>query len=172
MGWENGAGTGGFAGPAILAIGAPPDALEYRHKHQGHAVIWSGVHSARARLPVLPMITVANRLYVDPAFADRFEARFRDRPRLVDRMPGFVSNQVLRPAAPGDPYVVLTWWESRAAFEAWTTSDEFREGHARSGTLPEEAFTGPNKIEVHEVLQDSARPDLEPEAPGGPLGAH
>lgn len=118
------------------------------------------------------MITVANRLFVDPAFADRFEARFRDRARLVDRMPGFISNQVLRPVNPGDPYVVLTWWESREVFEAWTGSEEFREGHARSGTLPKEAFTGPNALEVHEVLQDSSRPDLDAEAPGGPMRLH
>lgn len=118
------------------------------------------------------MITVANRLYVAPEFAERFEARFRERAGLVDHMPGFVSNQVLRPVNPGDPYVVLTWWESREAFLDWTRSEEFREGHARSGTLPKEAFTGPNKLEVHEVLQDSARPGLEAPAPGGPMKLH
>jgi heme oxygenase (mycobilin-producing) len=118
------------------------------------------------------MITVANRLFVDPAFADEFESRFRDRAGLVDRMPGFISNQVLRPVNAGDPYIVLTWWESREAFTAWTASEEFRQGHARSGTLPKEAFSGPNKLEVHEVFQDSSRPDLEPEAPGGPMKFH
>jgi len=118
------------------------------------------------------MITVANRLFVDPAFASQFESRFRDRAGLVDHMPGFISNQVLRPVNPGDPYVVLTWWESREDFKAWTTSDEFRQGHARSGTLPAEAFTAPNKLEIHEVFQDSSRPDLEEEPPGGPMKFH
>jgi heme oxygenase (mycobilin-producing) len=118
------------------------------------------------------MITVANRIFVNPEFAADFEARFRDRAGLVDTMPGFISNQVLRPANPGDPYVVLTWWESRDAFRAWTESDAFRQGHARSGTLPREAFAGPNKLEVHEVLQDSSRPELEAEAPGGPMRFH
>jgi heme oxygenase (mycobilin-producing) len=118
------------------------------------------------------MITVANRIFVDPEFAERFEERFRNRAGLVDHMPGFISNQVLRPANPGDPYVVLTWWESREAFKEWTESDAFRQGHARSGTLPREAFTGPNKLEIHEVVQDSSRPDLEPEPPGGPMQFH
>jgi heme oxygenase (mycobilin-producing) len=118
------------------------------------------------------MITVANRIFVDPAFADQFEARFRDRAGLVDRMPGFISNQVLRPVNPEDPYIVLTWWEKREHFEAWTRSDEFRLGHARSGTLPKEAFTGPNKLELHEVLQDSSQPDLEEEPSGGPISFH
>jgi len=118
------------------------------------------------------MITVANRIFVEPQYAEQFEARFRDRAGLVDRMPGFVANQVLRPVNPGDPYVVLTWWMSRQDFEAWTRSDAFREGHARSGTLPKEAFSGPNKLELHEVLQDSSRPDLQEEPPGGPASFH
>jgi hypothetical protein len=53
------------------------------------------------------MITVANRIYVEPEYADAFEQRFRERAGLVDKMPGFVSNQVLRPVNEGDPYVVL-----------------------------------------------------------------
>lgn len=118
------------------------------------------------------MITVANRIYVNPDYAERFEARFRERAGLVDGMPGFVSNVVLRPVNEGDPYVVLTFWRSRGDFLNWVRSDEFVKGHAQSGTLPKEAFTGPNSLEMHEVLQDSARPDLEPEPPGGPFRMH
>ena len=118
------------------------------------------------------MITVANRIYVNPDYAERFEARFRERAGLVDGMPGFVSNVVLRPVNEGDPYVVLTFWRSRGDFLNWVLSDEFVKGHAQSGTLPKEAFTGPNSLEMHEVLQDSARPDLEPEPPGGPFRMH
>ena len=43
------------------------------------------------------MITVANRIYVAPEYQDAFEERFRNRARLVGGMPGFISNQVLRP---------------------------------------------------------------------------
>jgi heme-degrading monooxygenase HmoA len=43
------------------------------------------------------MITVANRIYVTPEYYEEFEERFRNRARLVDGMPGFISNQVLRP---------------------------------------------------------------------------
>lgn len=118
------------------------------------------------------MITVMNRIAVHPEYAEQFEQRFRERARLVDGMPGFVSNQVLRPVNPGDPYVVLTLWESRAAFEAWTRSDAFIQGHARSGSLPAEAFSGPNKLEIHEVFQDSSRPDLTPEPRGAQFSPH
>ena len=54
------------------------------------------------------MITVANRLYVKQEFADAFEKVFRERAGLVDKMDGFISNQVLRPVNEGDPYVVFT----------------------------------------------------------------
>jgi heme-degrading monooxygenase HmoA len=118
------------------------------------------------------MITVANRIYVTAEYAAAFEARFRDRAGLVDKMPGFVSNQVLRPVNEGEPYVVFTTWRSRQDFLNWVRSDEFVKGHAQSGTLPKEAFARVNVLEMHEVVQDSARPDLEPEPPGGPFRMH
>jgi heme oxygenase (mycobilin-producing) len=118
------------------------------------------------------MITVANRIFVNAEYADEFEKRFRERARLVDEMPGFLSNQVLRPVNEGDPYVVLTWWRSREDFEGWTRSEAFREGHARSGTLPKEAFSGPNKLELHEVFLDSRDPELDDERSGRPANFH
>lgn len=118
------------------------------------------------------MITVMNRIFVAEEYADAFEGRFQERAGLVDGMPGFISNQVLRPVNPGDPYIVLTFWESREQFEAWTRSDAFMKGHARSGTLPKEAFTGSNKLEVHQVIQDSSRPELQPEPKGAPMKFH
>ena len=118
------------------------------------------------------MITVANRIYVATEYAEAFEEKFRKRARLVDGMPGFISNQVLRPVNEDDPYVVFTLWESRKDFENWVESDEFRKGHAQSGTLPTEAYTQSNKLELHEVLLDSSRPDLEDEPHGGPFKVH
>ena len=118
------------------------------------------------------MITVANRIFVNPEYGEAFEKRFRERAGLVDKMPGFVSNLVLRPVNEGDPYVVFTTWESRADFLNWVRSDAFVKGHAQSGTLPREAFSGSNVLEMHEVVQDSARPELKPEPPGGPFKMH
>ena len=118
------------------------------------------------------MITVANRIYVNAEYGEAFEQRFRERAGLVDQMPGFVSNQVLRPVNDGDPYVVFTVWDSRQDFLNWVRSDAFTKGHAQSGTLPKEAFSRANVLEMHEVVQDSARPELEPEPPGGPFRMH
>jgi heme oxygenase (mycobilin-producing) len=118
------------------------------------------------------MITVANRIYVNQEYAERFEQRFRERAGLVDKMPGFISNHVLRPVNEGDPYVVFTIWETRQDFLNWVRSDEFVKGHAQSGTLPKEAFSRSNVLEMHEIIQDSTRPDLRPEPPGGPFKMH
>lgn len=118
------------------------------------------------------MITVANRIYVSAEYAEAFEKVFRERAKLVDEMPGFISNQVLRPVNEGDPYVVFTLWKSRQDFMNWVRSEAFVKGHAQSGTLPKEAYFKPNVLEMHEVVQDSARPDLEAEPSGGEFKMH
>ena len=101
------------------------------------------------------MISVMNRIPVNPEFAEAFEERFSDRAALVDKMDGFVAFHLLRPSDPKDPYVVMTFWESNEHFEAWTDSAEFKEGHARAGRLPREAFMGHPKIEVMEIIQEA-----------------
>jgi heme oxygenase (mycobilin-producing) len=103
------------------------------------------------------MIIVCNRIPVNPEHAAAFEERFASRANLVDGMPGFVSYQLLRPTSEGDPYVVMTFWESEADFKAWTESPSFREGHARSGTLPPQTFMGHPKLEIYEVIQSTAK---------------
>jgi len=102
------------------------------------------------------MITVANRIYVKPEYADAFETAFRERAGLVDGMPGFVSNQVLRPVNEGDPYVVFTTWDSREDFMGWVRSEAFVKGHAQSGTLPRDAYPQTNVLEMHEVIRPGA----------------
>ncbi|WP_278913868.1 antibiotic biosynthesis monooxygenase family protein [Deinococcus wulumuqiensis] len=103
------------------------------------------------------MMTVMNRIGVKPEFAAQFEESFRNRAGLVDGMPGFIRNEVLRPTKPGDPYIVLTYWQDEASFRAWTESDAFKQGHARSGSLPHDAFTGRPVLELHEVFLSSDR---------------
>ncbi len=102
------------------------------------------------------MIVTCNRIPVNPKYAAAFEERFGTRANRVDEMPGFVSFQLLRPTSEGEPYIVMTYWESEAHFKAWTESPAFKEGHARSSTLPPETFTGRPTLEVYEVLDATA----------------
>jgi len=109
------------------------------------------------------MIAVMNRIPVNPDYSDAFEERFSDRAALVDGMDGFVSFRLLKPRQPEDPYIVMTIWESHAHFVAWTESDEFKEGHARAGRLPHEAFLGHPKIEIMEIIQEAKKGEIFPQ---------
>lgn len=118
------------------------------------------------------MIVTMNRISINEGYGAQFEEAFRNRANLVDGMPGFISNQVLRPTSPGEPYIILTQWQSRQHFEDWVHSEAFTKGHAQSGSLPREAFAGRNKLEVLEIILDTARPDLIPEPHGQPFNPH
>jgi len=101
------------------------------------------------------MFVVMNRIPVNPEFAEQFEERFRNRAGEVDKMKGFVRNQVLRPASSDDPYIVMTFWQSKQDFDNWVNSEAFQKGHAKSGTLPQQAFKGRAKLESFELILDT-----------------
>lgn len=96
------------------------------------------------------MYIVANRVAVAPEWGEKFEERFRQRAGQVDKQPGFVRMQILRPADETSPYVVLTSWQSEAAFNAWVGSEDFKLAH--QNPLPKEAFNGEGALERFEVV--------------------
>lgn len=71
-----------------------------------------------------------NYINCEPHYRARFEELFASRAKAIDRMPGFVNMQVLRPNGEGD-YLIVSHWASEEAFKTWTTSTEFLEGHKR-----------------------------------------
>jgi len=99
------------------------------------------------------MYIVANRVPVALSWRERFEERFRTRAGQIDQQPGFVRLQVLRPADVTSPYVVLTIWRDKAAFEAWVGSEDFRLAHQHP--LPQEAYTGEGRLEQHDVVLEA-----------------
>ncbi|NUM79622.1 antibiotic biosynthesis monooxygenase [bacterium] len=64
-------------------------------------------------------------------YQQRFEELFKSRAHAIDRMPGFVNMQVLKPNKDDDDYLIVSFWESEDAFKKWTNSPEFIEGHRR-----------------------------------------
>jgi heme-degrading monooxygenase HmoA len=100
------------------------------------------------------MFIVANRVPVATGWEDMFEERFRQRAGQIDKQPGFVRMQVLRPDSENTPYVVLTTWQDKAAFEAWVGSEDFRLAH--SNPMPKDAFDGDGKLEKYDVIVESA----------------
>jgi heme-degrading monooxygenase HmoA len=103
-----------------------------------------------------------------PATADAgpaLEARFAHRQRLVDQMPGFRSFELLRPLASqahgaprGSEYLVVTGWDNRAAFEAWTRSGQQRPVRpAATGRLV--AADAESWATMHESCETAYSPD-------------
>ena len=76
------------------------------------------------------MHVVINRLDVPAEYASHLEEAFGPTSDMKD-VPGFRSFKFLRKEEGGE-YLVLTEWEDRPSFEAWTTSDAFSRAHSGS----------------------------------------
>lgn len=72
-----------------------------------------------------------NYIRCDESYRPRFEELFATRAHAIDRMPGFMDMQVLRPNKADDHYLIVSHWESEESFKQWTNSPEFIEGHKR-----------------------------------------
>ena len=60
--------------------------------------------------------------------AAELEERFKARAGEVDKQPGFLGFELLRPQS-GGRYIVYTKWESEEAFANWVQSPAFGHGH-------------------------------------------
>lgn len=73
-----------------------------------------------------------NYIRCDSDYKERFEFLFGTRAHEVDKMPGFVSMEVLKPKKDDDNcYLILSRWDNEECFKAWMGSPEFIEGHKR-----------------------------------------
>ena len=102
------------------------------------------------------MFIAMNRFKVKKGSEQAFENVWSSRESYLDRMAGFVEFHLLKGPEAEDHtlYSSHTVWSSKANFEAWTKSDEFRKAHARAGN----ESTGPlylehPKFEGFEVVQ-------------------
>lgn len=88
----------------------------------------------------------------------RLEERFSERLGEVEKSPGFLGFELLRPTAGESRYFVYTRWETEEAFRAWRESSAFRRGHTdRAGSGGQAPVgTGSSLLEFEVVL--SARP--------------
>lgn len=71
-----------------------------------------------------------NYIRCETHYRERFEQLFATRAHAIDRMPGFVNMQVLKPNQDGE-YLIVSHWDSEEAFRSWTRSPEFIQGHKR-----------------------------------------
>jgi len=104
----------------------------------------------------MPVVKI-NAISVPPQAHEELEKRFAARAHTVERTPGFLGFQLLRPVRGEDRYFVLTQWEDDASFEAWRDGDA-RAAHAgAAGERREPVATGAELLEF-EVVLDVPRP--------------
>ena len=94
-----------------------------------------------------------NAIHVPEGAGDQLEARFAARAGAVEKSPGFLGFQLLRPTAGESRYFVVTHWESEEAFAAWRDGDA-RAAHATpEGEAPRRPVaTGADLLEFEVVL--------------------
>ena len=99
-----------------------------------------------------------NRFKVLKDATDEFEAVWRNRDSHLNEMKGFVEFHLLRGPEHEDHilYSSHTVWASKADFEAWTRSEQFRKAQGRApGTR--QLYAGHPQFEGFEVLQTLTR---------------
>ena len=81
------------------------------------------------------MFIAMNRFHVLKGAEPDFEEVWRSRDSKLTAVPGFVEFKLLKGPEAEDHtlYSSHTVWASRAAFEAWTKSDHFRQAHKNAG---------------------------------------
>ena len=96
------------------------------------------------------MIVVINRLHVPADYTSHLERAFGNTHRM-DKVSGCLGFELLRNEAGGE-YLVVTRWDTRAAYEDWRASDAFQQAHARANPdSPVRAELG-----VYDVLTQTA----------------
>ena len=93
---------------------------------------------------------VANRVFVKKEYSQAFEQRFKNRAGQIDKQPGFVHMEVLKPLSEKTPYVILTHWKDEQAFLGWVGSDDFRIAH--QNPMTKDAFLDGGGLEQYEVI--------------------
>jgi heme-degrading monooxygenase HmoA len=97
-----------------------------------------------------------NRFQVQAGEEERFERVWLERDTHLKGVPGFVEFHLLRGPRSQDGghtlYASHSVWASRAAFEAWTRSQAFRDAHRGAGDHGG-LYLGHPRLETFEALQ-------------------
>jgi heme-degrading monooxygenase HmoA len=81
------------------------------------------------------MFIAMNRFKVSLGKENEFEEVWRSRESRLNEAPGFKTFHLLRGPALEDHtlFASHTTWQDKAAFDAWTHSDAFKQVHAQAG---------------------------------------
>lgn len=100
------------------------------------------------------MFIAMNRFKVVKESAQDFEQVWLGRDSQLGEMEGFLAFHMLRGPEAEDHilYSSHTTWRSRADFEAWTRSEQFRRAHARAPNA-KSLYLGHPQFEGFEAIQ-------------------
>jgi heme-degrading monooxygenase HmoA len=99
------------------------------------------------------MFIAMNRFMVHPDHTEEFETIWKSRESHLGKLKGFRSFRLLKGPDREDHvlYSSHTIWASKADFEAWTKSEEFRMAHKGAGDH-RHVYIGPPQFEGFEVV--------------------
>ena len=100
------------------------------------------------------MYIAMNRLKVIKGAEADFETIWRTRQSYLSELEGFVEFALLKGPEREDHtlYSSHTVWQSKANFEAWTKSEQFRKSHARAGQQNKPTSLGHPEFEGFEAI--------------------
>jgi len=100
------------------------------------------------------MYIAMNRVKVIKGAETDFETIWRTRQSHLSELKGFVEFSLLKGPERADHtlYASHTVWESKADFEAWTKSEQFRKSHARAGQQNKPTSLGHPEFEGFEAV--------------------
>ena len=110
------------------------------------------------------MFIAMNRFKVFKNAAEEFEAVWKNRDSHLDEMAGFQGFYLLKGPEAEDHilYSSHTTWRSKADFEAWTKSEQFRKAHSRAPSS-RPLYEGHPQFEGFEPIQ-TLKPSARKEA--------
>jgi heme-degrading monooxygenase HmoA len=105
------------------------------------------------------MFIAMNRFHVPKGAEQKFEQVWLTRESHLEKLPGFLEFHMLK-GPERDDYVLYashTVWDTKASFENWTHSEEFRAAHKGAGDNAG-LYVGHPQFEGFEVWQTISGP--------------
>ena len=99
------------------------------------------------------MFIAMNRFRIAPGSEEVFEELWRSRDSQLNQVPGFEEFHLLKGKSDEEAtlYASHTVWKSKADFDAWTESENFRKAHANA-RAPKGTYLGHPNFEGFEVV--------------------